>query len=349
VGAKKKLIARMAVWTATILGVAAVVGVFALMADWKDRQRYVEQRRQNDRQRVEESRAYLATLAKRIQKLPVDATLAYEIESRYFEERPRGQFYVWAMDTSGGFVFGVPRSAFDKLNLIYDREVTPRLKEGVFFDRQTFLLGLIDDHDDIGTDVIPEETALVPRGERWRLDRGEPEGTVVLSTPLKTAAGGALGSLYLKLTPPRWHEDRDDARFEAAAAAAGVTALISFVFLWILLPTWVYVDARERGVRRAPLFAFLTVLSSLVGLVVYLIARPEHGRLLSCPGCAKEVNGGAYCPHCGRDLSRSVCPACRYPLQGDWAYCPGCRTEIKAPAAATPAPEANGPRLSEST
>ena len=35
----------------------------------------------------------------------------------------------------------------------------------------------------------------------------------------------------------------------------------SIAFLWVLLPTWVYVDARERGVRRAPLFAFLTVIS----------------------------------------------------------------------------------------
>jgi hypothetical protein len=119
-----------------------------------------------------------------------------------------------------------------------------------------------------------------------------------------------------------------------------VTAALSFVFLWILLPTWVYVDARERGVRRAPLFAFLTVLSSLVGLVVYLIARPEDRRALTCPGCAREVNGGAFCPHCGRDLSRSFCPACRYPLQADWAYCPACRTETKAQVAGAPVPEA---------
>ncbi len=100
----------------------------------------------------------------------------------------------------------------------------------------------------------------------------------------------------------------------------------------MLLPTWVYVDARERGVRRAPLFAFLTVISSLVGLVVYLIARPGGRRArLACPGCAREVNGGAFCPHCGRDLSASFCPACRYPLKPDWAFCPACRTEIKPP------------------
>ena len=98
---------------------------------------------------------------------------------------------------------------------------------------------------------------------------------------------------------------------------------MSFAFLWVLLPTWVYVDARERGVRRAPLFAFLTVLSSLVGLVVYLISRPEDARTLACPGCAREVNGGAFCPHCGRDLSSSFCADVPLPAQVRVGLLPG--------------------------
>ena len=46
-----------------------------------------------------------------------------------------------------------------------------------------------------------------------------------------------------------------------------LAAFVFYLFLW--LPTWVYVDGSERGVRRARLFAFLTVISSLVGLVVF--------------------------------------------------------------------------------
>jgi predicted amidophosphoribosyltransferase len=49
------------------------------------------------------------------------------------------------------------------------------------------------------------------------------------------------------------------------------------------------------------------------------------------------VNGGAFCPHCGRDLSASFCATCRYPLKPDWAYCPSCRTEIKEARPAPPA------------
>jgi hypothetical protein len=338
--AKKKLIARMAKGAGVVLALAAVVGTVAAMVELNDRRRHEEEARRLARQSVEESRAYLDDVAKRIDELPIDATLAAEIESRYFEERASGPFYVWAMDTGGAFVFGVPQPAFRKLNAIYDREVTPRLKEGVYLDRQSFLLGLIDHSDEIGADILSEDGALrVHSGEYWGADRWQPWGSFVLSTPLKTAAGGALGSLYLKRRPvPEGR--RDDERTRAALAGAGVAALLSFLFLWVLLPTWVYVDARERGVRRAPLFAFLTVLSSLIGLVVYLIARPENGRSLTCPGCGREVDGGAFCPHCGRDLSRSFCPACRYPLQAEWAYCPACRTEVKAQGAGAPLPEA---------
>jgi hypothetical protein len=341
--AKKKLLSRFAFWTGAVLVVAAAAGVVGLLVDAEDRRRFAEQQEQAKKQRVESSRAYLAELAQRIGKLPVDATLVSEIESRFFEERASGPFYVWAMDTKGDFAFGVPRSAFNKLNAVYDREVTPRLKEGVFLDRQTFLMSLVDDSDEIGPELVSEDKTegrameLVERGRhRWGA-----ENAFVLSAPLKAEDGSGLGSIYLKQTPvPERDYYRTDGRVEGLLQAAAAAVGLSIAFLWVLLPTWVYVDARERGVRRAPLFAFLTVISSLVGLVVYLIARPEDARRLTCPGCAREVNGGAFCPHCGRDLSSSYCPACRYPLKPDWAFCPACRTEIKAHGAGTPVTEA---------
>jgi hypothetical protein len=342
--AKKKLLSRLAAGAAVVLAVAAATGLAVLKIDYEARQRFAESQEREKQQRVESSRAYLAEIAQRVGALPVEATLLSEIESRYFEEQADGPFYLWAMDTRGGFAFGVPQSAFAKLNAIYDREVTPRLKEGVFLDRQTFLLGLVDDVDDIAREALPEDKAaeLVERGQRFRLDRWEPEQSFVISTPLKAKDGSGLGSLYLKRTPVRDHGSyRPGTPLEVVGGVAGALAAASFVFLWVLLPTWVFVDARERGVRRAPLFAFLTVISSLVGLLVYLISRPETPLRLNCPGCAREVNGGAFCPHCGRDLSSAICPACRYPLKPDWAFCPACRTELKAHGAGTPVPEAS--------
>ena len=344
--AKKKLIYRLAFWAGVVLVAAATTAVSGLMLEDSRRDQFREDQERAKQKRIEASRAYLAELAQRVKKLPADATLVGEIESRYFEEQANGPFYVWAMDTRGEFAFGVPQSAFRKINAIYDREVTPRLKEGVFLDRQSFLMSLVDDSDEIGHELVSEDKAmraaeLVERGRRFRLDRWEPETAFVLSAPLKAEDGSPLGSLYLKRTPLREPTHfRGDHSLEVLVGVSGAIAVASLLFLWVLLPTWVYVDARERGVRRAPLFAFLAVISSLVGLVVYLIARPEDARRLNCPGCAREVNGGAFCPHCGRDLAAAICPACRYPLKPDWAFCPACRTEIKAQAPGTPVPEA---------
>jgi hypothetical protein len=345
--AKKKLVARLAKAAAAVLLVALAAGIAGLLIDAAERREFDARQEREKRQRVESSRAYLTELATRLTRLPVDPTLVGEIESRYFEEQADAPFYVWAVDTAGAFVFGVPEPAFNKLNAIYDREVTPRLKEGVLLDRQTFLMSLVDDSDEVAQELVreaadptPEGRAveLVERSRRFRLDRWEPERSFVMSTPLKTKDGAALGSLYLKRTPVRERSYyRIDSRLEVLLGVAGGMLGLALFCLWVLLPTWVYVDARGRGVRRAPLYAFLTVISSLVGLVVYLIARPEAALRLTCPGCAREVNGGAFCPHCGRDLSASICAACRYPLKPDWAFCPACRTEIKPQAAATPA------------
>jgi hypothetical protein len=339
---KKKLITRMALWTGGILMVALLVAGAAMLAKHSDRERWEEDQKAEKQQIVERSRKYLGEVAKRIEKLPVDPTLVAEIESRYFEEQASAPMRVWAMGTGGEFLFGVPKETFSRLNAVYDREITPRLKEGVFLDRQSFFLGQLEEG---GEPVLPEE--LVGDEEhtadvwgRLRRYAERSEGAFVLSAPLKTADGVALGSLYLKREAPERQWYRGDEGPEAVASVGAGVAGLAFTFLWILLPTWVYVDGTERGVRRAWLFAFLTVISSLIGLVVYLISRPEDGKSLACPGCGREVNGGAFCPHCGRDLSAAFCATCRYPLKPEWAFCPSCRTETKAPAAATEVPPA---------
>jgi hypothetical protein len=338
---KKKLIGRLAIAAGVVLAVALVVLAGTSLAARAERQGHIDGARRQREALVERSRKYATEVAQRIESLPVDPALVGEIEARYFEEYASGPMQVWAMDTEGGFLFGVPRGAFVKLNAIYDRDVAPNLKEGVFVDRQTFLRTLADNSEEIG----PRSFAPRPSEddaaawERWRRFGHDSDRSFVVSAPLRDASGKALGSLYLKRTVVD-REAWSDSGLRDARDGAGGTAGLAAAFLWLLLPTWVYVDARGRGLRRAWLFAFLTALSGLVGLVVYLIARPEAPATLRCPGCGREVDGQAYCPHCGHDLSTAFCSACRYPLKPDWVFCPACRAEIRpqAPPAA-PAPE----------
>jgi hypothetical protein len=323
VQSKKALIRRMAAVAAGILvlGLAGVLLTLGL-AEAEHREQAAEARRERARI-VEGARADIEELAQRITTAPVDPIVVGEIQAAYFAELPQGRRLVWAVGPEGEFLFGVPREAFARLNRVWDTHQQPLLDEGLFVDRTDFLRRLIRAEAGeithwLREGEVPRDLALHARSDR--------DDWLTLSTPLRSVDGGALGNLYLEVETPRpaggafYHE--------GVVGGFGATSAAAFGFLWFLLPTWVYVDARERGVRRATLWSFLVLWSLFLGLVVYLIARPEQPARLDCPGCGREVDGGAFCPHCGQDLARAFCSACRYPLKPDWVFCPSCRTEV---------------------
>jgi predicted amidophosphoribosyltransferase len=96
-----------------------------------------------------------------------------------------------------------------------------------------------------------------------------------------------------------------------------------------MLPTWVYIDAQQRDLSNPGLWAFITLISLIFGLAIYLITRPSALKSLTCPKCENALNGGAFCPHCGFDLSSTYCPQCQYPIKPEWAFCPNCRSELQ--------------------
>ena len=93
---------------------------------------------------------------------------------------------------------------------------------------------------------------------------------------------------------------------EAAGAAAGFLGLgcsciIMLVALGIqiAIAVWVYKDAKSRGMDNAMLLTIVTVITGLLGLIIYLLMRPK-GNLVPCPSCQKKrMEGSAKCPHCG--------------------------------------------------
>ena len=111
---KKQLIVRMASWSGAVLALALLVGGAALGLLQADRRHWEDEQKAERAQAVDRARKYLGEVAKRIVKLPVDATLVGEIESRYFDEQAGGPMHVWAMGTAGELLFGVPRETFSR-------------------------------------------------------------------------------------------------------------------------------------------------------------------------------------------------------------------------------------------
>lgn len=105
-------------------------------------------------------------------------------------------------------------------------------------------------------------------------------------------------------------------------ATAGRAARGFFLAYWLLLATWVYLDARRRG-DNALGWGLLTLLTNAVGWLVYLLSR---GRLANCPVCGLRLETTYLaCPRCGTRLG-TACRSCNRKLEDWWQYCPDCGT-----------------------
>ena len=95
---------------------------------------------------------------------------------------------------------------------------------------------------------------------------------------------------------------RDDAAGGAAACGClGFFGLIivGVIALNIALLVWVAKDAKNRGMDNAVLWLILVALTGVIGLIIYILVRPQ-GSLITCPQCSnKRLQVSAKCPHCG--------------------------------------------------
>jgi ammonia channel protein AmtB len=75
--------------------------------------------------------------------------------------------------------------------------------------------------------------------------------------------------------------------------------VIGFIALNIAILVWVAKDAKNRGMDNAVVWMLLVMLTGIIGLIIYLLVRPQ-GNLIVCPNCKnKRLQVSAKCPHCG--------------------------------------------------
>jgi len=87
------------------------------------------------------------------------------------------------------------------------------------------------------------------------------------------------------------------------ACGAGIAVLIAIpiaiLALNIALLIWVARDAKSRGMDSAVMWMILVMLTSVIGLIIYIFSRPQ-GNLVQCQNCHnKRLQASAKCPHCG--------------------------------------------------
>jgi uncharacterized membrane protein YhaH (DUF805 family) len=92
----------------------------------------------------------------------------------------------------------------------------------------------------------------------------------------------------------------------AAGGLAGCGCCGTFIFipialfvLSIALLVWVAKDAKARGMDNAVGWMALVFFLNLIGLVIYIFARPQ-GNTIACPNCGNQrLQSSVKCPHCG--------------------------------------------------
>jgi hypothetical protein len=335
---KKKVLKRGAVIGAIVF----VVGISGLMAMAAAHHDYVRNAGQRSQERAAQLRkdyqSYLDQMARKITGLPADPGVIAEIQGRHYRESPRTWQYVWATTNAGEFSFGVPAEEFARLNAAWEHYHAQIVKDNHYASRDQFLRTLVHGGGRISLDddEAQDEKQWRRANDWWRF-RDAPfrydDGTSVayLSSPIQDGAGKTVGTLNLKVVEYDEVHDRRSFPLREVEPPLAIVTLAALAWLWFLVPTWVFLDAGERGMPRPILWAFLTVLGNVFALVVYLIARPgaPEAKELRCPKCSKALNGAkAGCPYCGADLSSAFCVQCQYPLKSDWAFCPSCRTPI---------------------
>jgi len=316
---------------------------FAVAQAELDRRReenWAQERRQRE-QAMQGYRAYLNETAKQIRTIPVDPRVVAQAETRYFEEQRKAKLYLWAIDRDGRFLFGVPNEEFARLNSAYDSYHQAIQSEGHFTDRQDFIRRLAGSHAELN---LPGKVGVagVPLGVPW-LGAGWEymySEHYVFSAPMEDKSGQVLGTLYLKVTDLGFESRYRSGGIDAVADVSGGVLGIALLFVWFMVPTWVYLDARSRGMKSPVWWSAVVLVSFVFGLCVYLILRPERSAGV-CPKCGRTTNGGTYCPFCGSPVRSEFCGKCGYPTQPDWVYCPNCQVELRPPAAPVerPAPE----------
>jgi uncharacterized membrane protein YhaH (DUF805 family) len=93
---------------------------------------------------------------------------------------------------------------------------------------------------------------------------------------------------------------------DAASSVAGCAMCSTFLaipliifILNIALLVWVARDAKARGMDSAVLWMILVMFTSVIGLLIYILSRPQ-GNLIRCSNCGNNrLRASVKCPHCG--------------------------------------------------
>jgi len=333
---RKKLINKMILAAVVIFIISGAVCIYENSYNMSEERSKIDMKNKKIAQLTEQYQKYLDETAAKINEVTINRNVLSQIKSEIFKRMPKTKLYLWMSNVNGEFVFGVPAPVFIRLNKGFDKYRSIIEKDGVYVERNDFLLKLVDKHNDVKFSQFETGGQRTEDVDNWRYydEFFRRRATnIALSSPVLNEEKQVIGDLYLKVD-----ESNIEGYYYRGKVFIKTTFFdifhvlcgISGFFLWFLLPTWIYIDAQGRDVKRVFLWVILTLVSYGFAFLIYLITRPPALKSFLCPECEKELNGTkAFCPYCGFDLSSTFCPQCQYQIKPEWQFCPNCRFDMK--------------------
>ena len=110
-----------------------------------------------------------------------------------------------------------------------------------------------------------------------------------------------------------------------------IGAVFALMFLaYGLLVSYIYGDARRRGMRHVLWTVVAAVVPNGLGFIAYFLLREPQ--LPPCAGCGAPARRGfAFCSRCGGALAET-CASCRRALEPGWSHCAHCGVPVSHPS-----------------
>lgn len=139
---------------------------------------------------------------------------------------------------------------------------------------------------------------------------------------VRSVIDNATGEQVLFISNPRalWN-----GRVSIPIRVIGIIGWLFFIAFKLLLCLWVYADSKKHG-KSTILWTVLTLLTGLIGWIVYLIARGNTQKCIKC-GAGQSV-ANQYCVKCGNCL-KTMCANCNTVASGGDAYCKKCGAAVR--------------------
>jgi hypothetical protein len=118
------------------------------------------------------------------------------------------------------------------------------------------------------------------------------------------------------------------AGFPLPLRLAGATLIALLIFAYGFLVSYIYGDAKRRGMRYRLWAVVAAVVPNALGFIAYFLLREPL--LRTCGACGAAARRDfAFCPQCGGPMAHA-CRECRRALDAAWTHCAHCGAKIGA-------------------